>query len=83
MVVDRDSADHIPAFEVELVHQSARGDAFAGALAACYAVNGNLREAVKFASAAGALACTKFGYLEALPTKDEIIELLQKEDNGL
>ena len=60
MVVDRDGADHIPAFEVELVDQTCRGDAFA--------------------SAAGALACTKFGSIEALPTKAEIIELLQKED---
>jgi len=80
MVVDRNSADHIPAFEVELVDQTARGDAFAGALAASYAVKNDVREAVKFASAAGALACTKFGSIEALPTKDEIIQLLQKED---
>lgn len=80
MVVDRNSADHIPAFEVELVDQAGRGDAFAGALAAYCTVEDNIRGAVKFASAAGALACTKFGSLEALPTKAEIIELLQKED---
>ena len=80
MVVDRNGADHIPAFEVELVDQTGRGDAFAGALAAYCAVKDDIREAVKFASAAGALACTKFGSIEALPTKAEIIELLQKED---
>ncbi len=80
MVVDRESADHIPAFEVELVNQTGRGDAFAGALAAYYAVKDDVRGAVRFASAAGALACTKFGSIEALPTKAEIIELLQKED---
>jgi len=80
MVVDRHGADHIPAFEVELVDQTGRGDAFAGALAAYCAVKDDVREAVKFASAAGALACTKFGSIEALPTKAEIIELLQKED---
>jgi ribokinase len=79
MVIDRNGADHIPAFEVELVDQTSRGDAFAGALAACCAVGDDLREAVKFASAAGALACTKFGSIEALPSKAEIIELLQKE----
>jgi ribokinase len=80
MVVDRNGADHIPAFEVELVDQTGRGDAFAGALAACCAVGDELRKAVKFASAAGALTCTKFGSLEALPSKAEIIELLQKEE---
>jgi ribokinase len=82
MVVDRNGADHIAAFEVELVDQTGRGDAFAGALAAYCAVKDDIREAVKFASAAGALACTKFGSIEALPTKAEIIELLQKEDTG-
>ncbi len=80
MVIDRSSADHIPAFEVELVDQTGRGDAFAGALAAYCAVKDDVREAAKFASAAGALACTKFGSIEALPTKADIIELLQKED---
>ena len=82
MVVDRSSANHIPAFEVDLVDQTCRGDAFAGALAAYCAVKDDIREAVKFASAAGALACTKFGSIEALPTKAEIIELLQKEEMG-
>jgi len=80
MVVDRVGADHIPAFEVELVDETCSGDAFAGALAAYCAVKDDIREAVKFAAAAGALACTKFGSIEALPTKAEIIELLQKED---
>ncbi len=82
MVVDRGGADHIQAFEVEVVDQAGRGDAFAGALAAFYAVKDDVREGAKFASAAGALACTKFGSIEAMPKKAEIIELLQKEDMG-
>ena len=82
MVVDRESADNIPAFEVELVDQTGRGDAFAGALAAYCAVKDDVRKAVIFASAAGALACTKFGSIEALPAKADIIQLLQKEDTG-
>ncbi len=80
MVVDRAGADHIPAFEVDLVDQTGRGNAFAGALAAYCAVKDDVRGAVKFASAAGALACTKFGSIEAMPTKAEIIELLQKQE---
>ncbi len=80
MVVDRNNADHVPAFEIEPVDNTGRGDAFAGALAAYYAVKHDVRGAVQFASAAGALACTKFGSLEALPAKADIIELLQKED---
>jgi ribokinase len=80
MVVDRNGADHVPAFEVELVDQTARGDAFAGALAASLAVKDSLREAAKFAAAAGALACTKFGSIDAMPAKAEIIELLQRQE---
>ena len=80
MVVDRNSASHIPAFQIELVDHTCTGDVFAGALAAYCAVKDDIKEAVKFASAAGALACTKFGSIESLPTKAEIIELLQKEE---
>ncbi|TFG48488.1 MAG: ribokinase [Candidatus Brocadiia bacterium] len=80
MIVDRENADHIPAFNIETVDQTGRGDAFAGALAAYCSVKDDLREAVKFASAAGALACTKLGSFEAMPKKNDIIQMLQKED---
>jgi ribokinase len=80
LVVDRNAADHIPAYSIELVDHTGTGDAFAGALAASLAVGDDLRKAVRFASAAGALACTKFGSIDALPTKAEIIELMQKQD---
>ncbi len=83
LVVDRSGADHVPAFEVDLVDKTGSGDAFAGALAAYCAVRHELREAVKFASAAGALVCSRFGAIEALPTRAEIIQLLQKEDIDL
>jgi len=80
MVVDRNGADHVPAFEVDLLDHTGSGDAFAGALAAYCAVKDDICEGVKFASAAGALTVTKFGAIEALPTKADIIELLQRED---
>ena len=80
MVVDRDNADHIPAYPIELVDHTGTGDAFAGALAASLAVGDDLRKAVRFASAAGALACTKFGSVDAMPVKSEIIELMQKQE---
>jgi ribokinase len=80
MVVDRNAADHIPAYPIDLVDHAGTGDAFAGALAASLAVGDDLRKAVRFASAAGALACTKFGSVDAMPTKAEIIELLQKQE---
>ena len=80
MVVDRNGANQIPAFAVELVDGAGRGDAFAGALAASCAVGDDVRTAVEFASAAGALACTKFGAMEAMSSKADIIQLLQRAD---
>jgi len=80
VMVDRNTSEHIPAFDIELVDHTSTGDAFAGALAAYCAVKNDIKEAIKFACAAGALVCTKFGSIEALPTKADIIELLLKED---
>jgi ribokinase len=80
VVVDRSGADHLPAFNVDVVDRTGSGEAFAGALAAYCAVKSDLRAAVQFASAAGALVCSKFGGIEALPTEAEIIQLLQQED---
>jgi len=83
VVVDRSGSDHIPAFPVDVADRTGSGEAFAGALAAYCAVKYDLRAAVKFASAAGALVCTRFGAIEALPTEAEIIQLLQQEDIDL
>jgi ribokinase len=79
LIVNREGTEHIAPFEVEMVDKTCAGDAFAGALAASYAVGDGLTEAVRFAAAAGALACTKFGCLESLPKKAEILELLHKQ----
>ena len=80
LVVHRDGAEQLPAFEVDLIDQTGRGDAFTGALAAYIAVEDDIKGAVKFASAAGALACTRFGSVEAMPSKADIIQLLQQQD---
>ncbi|MBN1787586.1 MAG: ribokinase [Sedimentisphaerales bacterium] len=78
LVVDKTGANQIAPFEVNFVDHAGCGDAFDGALAASCAVGDKIRDAVKFASAAGALACTKFGSQESLPKKEEILELLQE-----
>jgi ribokinase len=79
-MVDRESAEHVPAFTVDLVDKTCAGDAFGAALAASYAAGDKMSDAVRFACAAGALACTKFGGQDSLPRKEEIIELLQRGD---
>ncbi|MEN6384171.1 MAG: ribokinase [Phycisphaerales bacterium] len=78
IVVDKNGTEHIPPFEVKIVDHTACGDAFDGAFAACCAFETDIRKAVKFACAAGALACSKFGAQESLPKREEILELLQE-----
>jgi ribokinase len=81
MLIDRSGAEQIPSFEIDLVDDTGCGDAFAGALAAYCAVKSNdMKNAVYFAAAAGALACSKFGSIESLPGKADIIQLLQEQD---
>jgi fructokinase len=69
----------VPAFEVESVDPTGAGDAFLAA-ALTHLSEGStdsfdedrVREAVKRGAAAGALACTDFGAMRALPTRKEL-----------
>ncbi len=66
-----------PAFPVQAVDATAAGDAFAAALTVRLAEGGSLEEAVLFANAAGALACTKVGAQPSMPTRAEVASFLQ------
>ena len=61
----------VPAFPVEAVDTTAAGDAFNGALGAALAGRDPLPDALRFASAAAALACTRRGAQPSLPTRVE------------
>jgi ribokinase len=64
-----------PAFPVDAVDATGAGDAFNGALACALASGEPLEKAITFANAAGALATTKRGAQEAMPSRREIEEL--------
>ena len=68
----------IPGFPVETVDTTAAGDVFNGALAVSLADGKDLREAVRFASAAGALAATKLGAQPSAPSRQEILACLEE-----
>jgi fructokinase len=75
----REFGDSVPAFEVEVVDATGAGDAFfAAALVHLSGDPGHLsdedrvREATLRGSAAGALACTDYGAMSGLPTKDQL-----------
>lgn len=73
------SVKHYPAFDVEALDSVAAGDAFNGALVAALANKIAFPQAIRFASAAGALSTTKRGAQESLPTKKEIEHFLTEQ----
>lgn len=67
---------HVPPLKVHAIDTVAAGDCFNGALAVALAEGRSLLEAVRFASAAGALATTRRGAAAAAPTRAEVERLL-------
>jgi ribokinase len=65
-------------FKVKVVDTTAAGDAFIGGLAVAIAEQESAVSAVRFASAAGAVACTSFGAQPALPTREAVTALMGK-----
>jgi sulfofructose kinase len=65
-----------PAFPVHTVDTLGAGDVFHGALALAITEKQELRQALRFASAAAALKCTRFGGAFAAPQRAEVEELL-------
>jgi ribokinase len=64
------------AFEVEALDATAAGDAFVATLAVLRAEGMRLAEAVRHASAAGALATTGLGAIPSLPTREAVEALV-------
>ena len=64
-----------PAVEVMPVDTTGAGDAFCGALAARLAAGDGLRDAVRYAAAAGALATTVAGAVPSLPRADAVLAI--------
>ncbi|HXH72743.1 MAG TPA: PfkB family carbohydrate kinase [Mariprofundaceae bacterium] len=67
---------HLPAFSVEVVDSTGAGDAFHGALAYGMAQNLEWNALLRFASAVGALTCTRLGARASLPHRDAVDHLL-------
>jgi ribokinase len=76
MIVDNE-IQHVKGYKVNVVDTTAAGDAFNGALAVAMAEGMELGRAVRFANAAGARACEKFGAQPALPTRMEVEGLME------
>ncbi|PYV18672.1 MAG: ribokinase [Acidobacteria bacterium] len=80
MLVSPRGAKHFPAFRVQAVDPTAAGDAFSAALTVELARGAAMEEAIRFANAAGALACTKLGAQPSMPTRREIDTLVGRNN---
>ena len=71
----------VPAFEISAVDTTGAGDAFNGGLAVALALGqGDLANMVRFASACGAIAATRYGAQPSLPTLAEVEALLSAQE---
>jgi len=69
----------IPAFRVTPIDTVAAGDCFNGGLAHALASDRELADAVRYASACGALSTTKRGAAAAAPTADEVEAFIKSQ----
>jgi sulfofructose kinase len=66
----------LAAYSVNAVDTTGAGDAFHGAFAVGLALGKNWEELLRFASAAGAFCCTKFGGRPGMPATAELTEFI-------
>ena len=71
-----EGSGYVPPFSVEATDTIAAGDAFGAAMTCALAEGKPMAEAVRYGAAAGALAVTRPGAQEAMPTRTEVEALL-------
>jgi ribokinase len=68
---------HAPPFAVDVIDSVGAGDAFCAALALRLAIGDALSDAVRYANAAGAFACTRHGAEPSMPRADDVESVLR------
>ncbi|MFO7167411.1 MAG: ribokinase [Chloroflexota bacterium] len=77
LAADRSGSTHYPAFPVTPVDTVAAGDAFNGGVAAALSAGLPIDEALRWGCAAGAISVTRAGAQPSMPTRHELLALLQ------
>lgn len=71
------------AFAISPVDSTGAGDTFCGALSAALSLGHGMADALRYACAAGALACTRLGAQSSIPEATDVASLLvQQTDNN-
>lgn len=76
LFIERGEVRHSPAFPVETVDTLGAGDVWHGAFALALAEGQGEEAAIRFASAAAAIKCTRFGGRSGAPRRDEVERFL-------
>ena len=76
------STRKVAGFRVQAVDATGAGDCFAGSLLARLCQNDEVSDAVNYACAAAALACTGYGAVDPLPRPDKVAELMAAQPVG-
>jgi ribokinase len=76
LLIDRDTAEHLPAPDVDVVDTTGAGDTVNGALAARLAAHEPLHDAVRFALAAASLSTRAPGARQGMPRRDDVLAAL-------
>lgn len=80
MLVTQNESELIQAYVVESVDATAAGDAFNGGFAYAIASGKDIRKAIRFGNAVGAITVTKMGAQPSMPTNEEL-KIFLKERN--
>jgi sugar/nucleoside kinase (ribokinase family) len=72
---------HIEAFKVKAIDTLGAGDVFHGAFAFRFVESGDLRDSMRFAAAAAAIKCTRFGGLMGAATRAEVDDFLGRNSS--
>jgi sulfofructose kinase len=76
--LDRGLVRHMDAFNVKAVDTLGAGDVFHGAFTLRWVETGDVIESMRFASAAAAIKCTRFGGLMGAATRNEVDSFLAR-----
>jgi sulfofructose kinase len=79
---NEDGSGSLPAFSIDSVDTTGAGDAFHGAFAAGLAYGKRWKDLLTYASAVGALCCTKYGARPAIPTAKGLSVFLKKHQKS-
>jgi sulfofructose kinase len=76
--LDHGEIRHMPAFKVKAIDTLGAGDVFHGAFTFRLVETGDLVDSMRFASAAAAIKCTRFGGLMGAATRAEVDDFLKQ-----